>query len=66
MIVFLVVLLGVWGKPRLKSWRKKREERKRREEESKDSCVQISAVMDQPDPDHCKEYCIAIRSEQVL
>ena len=54
---FLISILVVVGecKPREKVNKMKRAEKKQ------DSCVQITDGMELPD--HCQEYCVAIRSE---
>ena len=58
--ILVVGVMGVGGKPRVKRERGELRVRRKDREESKESCVQISAGLDLPD--HCKEYCIAIRS----
>ena len=54
LIVLIMVGVVVEAKPRVGGQKVTRKER------SQDSCVQIEEGMDLPD--HCKEYCIAIRS----
>jgi hypothetical protein len=57
-IVLIMVVVVVDGKPRVRG------QKVTRKEKSQDSCVQIEEGMDLPD--HCKEYCIAIRSMRIL
>ena len=56
LLLVVLVMVVVECKPRTRGNKVKHREKK------PDSCVRVESVDDLPDPEHCQEYCVAIRS----